>query len=144
MRLILKTTQMNNSSKEILKVLVVDDESSIANAFAVAITDHMNEYLRDKNKCVEVDTAESMNEALRLILQNSYRLVLTDINLREEGFTGIHLAQTIRSMQQTMPIVAMSGHYGSLEEDKLFAFTFPKFLQEIDILLERMQDLILS
>lgn len=59
------------------------------------------------------DSAKNGAKAMELLEANQYDLVLTDINLGDEEFTGIDVLRKIRSNPATkeMPVIAVSAYF---------------------------------
>jgi len=83
-------------------ILVVDDEASIAGV--------TREYFRRRG--YSVFTACDGLEALRLLQENEIDCCFTDINM--PGMGGLELAERIHQMDNTLPVIVMTG-YPSLE-----------------------------
>lgn len=80
------------------KVLVVDDNRALA--------ENIVEILDDEG--IAAGLAESGGDALALIADEGYNLVITDI--RMPGMTGIELLQRIREDWPEMPVVVMTAY----------------------------------
>lgn len=85
-----------------MKILVVDDEEGIL--------DVTEGYFQRKG--YEVYTASNGIEALEVLKRVSVECVFTDINMPQ--MDGLELAEQIRKMESTLPVVVMTG-YPSLE-----------------------------
>jgi CheY-like chemotaxis protein len=85
------------------RVLVVDDEEVIAWAIAQALA---------REGVMKVETAHSGEEALEVMQQGPFDLVITDI--RMEGMTGFELLTRIRGLYPDTGVVVMTA-YGSAE-----------------------------
>jgi putative nucleotidyltransferase with HDIG domain len=83
-------------------ILFVDDEESILNV--------SSEYFRRKG--YQTLTARTGIEALEILAQEGVDCCFTDINMPE--MNGLELAEKIRSLDNTMPVIVMTG-YPSLE-----------------------------
>lgn len=79
------------------KVLIVDDDA--------AVTKTLYKVIRSNN--LEADTAASGEEALQLLSEHSYALILMDINL--SGLDGFEVIEKIREHGLTVPIIIVSG-----------------------------------
>lgn len=79
------------------KVLIVDDDA--------AVTKTLYKVIRSNN--LEADTAASGEEALQLLSEHSYALILMDINL--SGLDGFEVIEKIRVHGLTVPIIIVSG-----------------------------------
>ena len=84
------------------RILVVDDEESVRHNLA--------ELLEIKNFCVTA--TESAEQALQLLEQNAFDLVLSDLLMPR--IDGIALAKAIKEMGVNVPVVVMTG-YASIE-----------------------------
>ena len=83
-------------------ILFVDDEESILNV--------SSEYFRRKG--YQTLTARTGAEALEILEQEAVDCCFTDINMPK--MNGLELAEKIRSLDNTMPVIVMTG-YPSLE-----------------------------
>ena len=81
-----------------MRVLVVEDETINREIMAEALVD----------AGFRVDEADSADEALRLLGQDGYQLLVTDIHMRGM-MDGIGLAQEAHSSYPKMPIVFVTG-----------------------------------
>ena len=88
-----------------MKALVVDDEADVR-AFLVECMEMAGN--------VEVDTAESGEEALGKAIQNRYDLVTLDIKM--PGATGIDILSVIRGMMPWGVIAIISGYAEGISE----------------------------
>lgn len=79
------------------KILIVDDEIKIRET----VSDALN------IKGYQVSTAASAQEALAIVPENAFDLILLDINLDDES--GIFVLKEIRKVQAKLPIVIYSG-----------------------------------
>lgn len=84
------------------RILVVDDESSITNALELIFGD----------RGYDVATAGNVAEALSLIRQRPFELVLTDLKLPDS--TGIELLAHIKEDDPGTEVILMTAH-GSLD-----------------------------
>jgi diguanylate cyclase (GGDEF)-like protein/PAS domain S-box-containing protein len=89
--------------KDIIKILVVDDEEIIRNILAL--------YLKDMG--YEPVTAMNGDEAIRIFDDNTPDLVLLDLNM--PGKSGFDVLQEIRSRNGDVPVIIISG-VGLIEE----------------------------
>jgi len=87
------------------KILVVDDEPSITDGLRLLLG--VEGY--------QVQTASSLGEAEVLIRQNSYELVLTDLQLPDDPQGGLSLLRTIRELSDGTEVIVITGH-GSVSE----------------------------
>ena len=88
--------------KQMAKILVVDDEQSIRNT------------LRDilEHEGYAVDIAENGKEALKLLLQNQYNVVLSDIKMPQ--MDGVELLDAINIKGIDTAVIMLSAH-GNIE-----------------------------
>jgi diguanylate cyclase (GGDEF)-like protein len=84
------------------KILVVDDEESVRHT--------LTELLQIRN--FRVTATESAEQALKLLEQNAFDVVLSDLLMPRVD--GIALAKTIKEMGLNVPVVVMTG-YASIE-----------------------------
>ncbi|MEG1935015.1 MAG: response regulator, partial [Rikenellaceae bacterium] len=80
-----------------IRILVVDDERAIRNT--------LKEVLEYENYVV--DTASSGSEALDMIGQKSYNLVITDIFM--DNMSGIELFNAVLHTKPDLPFIIISG-----------------------------------
>ncbi len=85
------------------RILVVDDEPPVADTIKMILT--MSGHL--------VDTAESVEQALRLFEAVKYDLIFTDYALGK--LTGLDLARVIKGQSPNLPIVLITGFAEALE-----------------------------
>ena len=116
-------------------ILIVDDEASIRQSLGAILTDEGYEIL----------TAESGEEALRVIEDEMPNLVLLDIWL--PGMDGIETLKAIKAEHPQLRVIIMSGH-GTIETavkaTKLGAFDFiekPLSLDKIILLVDHALDM---
>lgn len=88
---------MNNTPDQPLQILVIDDEAPIRNLLCDMLTGRF--------PCT---TASSAEEALLLLEQNSYAVVLSDIDLG--GMSGIDIIPRIREADGDTVVVMISGN----------------------------------
>ncbi|AOS98457.1 Signal transduction histidine-protein kinase BarA [Microbulbifer aggregans] len=102
------------------RVLAVDDHE--ANRLLIS------ELLRGLG--VETKVAASGEEALELFRQNSFDLILMDIQM--PGMDGIETTQQIRAEEadQRTPIIALTAHAGSEEKARLLAAGLDDYLSK--------------
>jgi putative nucleotidyltransferase with HDIG domain len=82
-----------------LKILVVDDEQSIRGV--------MKEYLEHDGR-YQVLTAKDGFEAMQIISREKVDCCFTDISM--PGMDGLELTERIQSLDNTIPVVVMTGH----------------------------------
>ena len=83
-------------------------------------------YLKDT--CV-VDYAQNASDALRMLNEKFYNIILMDINLGE-GMNGVDIAQTARKMKKyiDIPIIAMTGYALNDDKDNLLKCGFSHYI----------------
>jgi len=91
-----------------IKVLLVEDEKKIADSISRGL----------KELDYHVETAYNGSIGLRLFENNSFDLVITDINL--PGIDGFELCKIIRSRNQHIPVIMLTALAAT--EDKLEGF----------------------
>jgi DNA-binding NtrC family response regulator len=91
--------------KEKLKILVVDDQES------------MRALLQDMLDVIgyEVTLAEGGEEALKMLQESEFNLVLSDLNM--PGMDGTALLRSIKSSTPDLPVVIITG-YGTFHTEK--------------------------
>lgn len=82
------------------RILLVEDDSSIAQLIAMAMHDLGVPY--------ELEQVLSAEEARELWLQQPYDLLLTDYNLR--GMNGLALITALKEQQETAPMVLFTAY----------------------------------
>ena len=89
------------------KILVVEDNSAMRSLIAAALEQHLD---------VSVYEAENGFAALKLLPENEFRLIITDINMPD--INGLELISFLRQhpVYKTVPIVIISTE--SSEEDR--------------------------
>ena len=78
-------------------VLIVDDDRAVLTMLYKVI----------KSNGLEAETAASGEEALQLLSQKNYDLILLDVNMR--GIDGFQVVETIRSKNIKTPVIIVSG-----------------------------------
>ena len=86
------------------RILIVDDEKDIRNNIKAILNDE--DYL--------TDTAENSDEALQLIKENDFNLIILDVWLNDSALDGIELLKVIKISYKEIPVVVISGH-GNIE-----------------------------
>lgn len=86
---------MNNPGR---KVLVVDDD--------LAILELMSRIINKSG--YDVESASDAEEALKLIIENEFQLVISDISL--PGMSGIELFKKVRNKYGSPKFIFMSGY----------------------------------
>ncbi|MCH2534907.1 MAG: response regulator [Bdellovibrionales bacterium] len=79
-----------------VKILLVEDESDLAKLIA--------SYL----KGFDVKVAHQLEKAGRLMQENQFDLIITDVRLKEES--GLSLVRDLRGQKRTCPIILISGY----------------------------------
>ena len=93
-------TYPRNSSPAV--ILLVEDEKDVREALSAQLQDEGH----------QVDEAESGTEALTLLQQSPYDILLTDVMI--PGVNGIELVEQIAEFQHQPVTIVMTG-YGSVE-----------------------------
>jgi len=88
--------------KSISRILVVDDEQSVTDAFEIILVDQGH----------DVNTADTVAGALKLIHERAFDLVFTDLRLPDA--TGIDLLAQIKELCPETEVILMTAH-GSLD-----------------------------
>jgi DNA-binding NtrC family response regulator len=112
------------------KVLIVDDDK----AFLQILAERM------QNRGMEVSTAESAAEALKLLEKESYDAVLLDLMMPEMG--GIEALQIMRKKQPEIQVIFVTGHPSvskGVEAIKLGAMDFIPKPVDMSELTEKIQ-----
>ncbi|SVC23371.1 uncharacterized protein METZ01_LOCUS276225, partial [marine metagenome] len=86
------------------RILIVDDEKDIR--------DNIKAILADQSYLSE--TAESSDQALYLIEQNQFDLIILDVWLNDSKLDGMQLLNEIKNKHSETPIIIISGH-GNIE-----------------------------
>ncbi len=103
---------MNQSHNDTLpmqknRVLIVDDEEDL--------TWSISKRLYNECKDIDVQCANSGNDALDLLANQPFDIVVTD--LRMPGISGFQLLQTVKKRFPKMHVIVMTA-FGSLEIEK--------------------------
>ncbi len=85
------------------RILVVDDELDMLMLLRMIIED---------NTDYEVDTTNNPSEALKMVMENDYDLVISDLKM--PGMDGLELFGEVREMDPDLPLIIITA-YGSLE-----------------------------
>ena len=83
-----------------LRILLVEDDGSIARVLALA--------MRDLGVPYQLDQAFSGEEGLDLWERAPYDLILTDYNLR--GMSGIHMIAAIKALGHDVPTILFTAY----------------------------------
>lgn len=85
-----------------MRILLVDDQRSLRRSLSLML----------QGAGFETGEAESGEEALRHLAEQTYDLVITD--LRMEGMSGIDLLREIKKIAPTLPVILITA-YGSID-----------------------------
>ncbi len=117
------------------RILIVEDEQKIADTLKFGLAE--NGY--------DVDVAYDGNIGKRMILSNSYNLVVLDINL--PGVNGYELCRVIRSDNPNIPVIMLTalsalndkieGYDAGADDYVIMPFEFKELLMKIRVLLRR-------
>ena len=100
------------------RILVVDDEESIREIFYIGIT----------HSGYECETAPSGIEALELMEQKYFDVVITDIQM--PGLSGIELVQKIREKYAETSVIVMTGFFENFDYVKIIKLGAKDFVQK--------------
>lgn len=94
------------------RILIVDDEEATLFSYKKLLG----------NPSVEVDTSDTAEDAIRLIKENRYDAVITDLRLsHSESSEGLGIFRYIREHKPQTPTILLTG-YGSDEiRDKILS-----------------------
>lgn len=81
-------------------ILIVDDDAALLQALPQVVDLRM--------KDVQVETADSAQQALTLIKENDYDAIVSDVKM--PGMDGIELLAQIREVRPDTPVVLITGH----------------------------------
>src|SRR6266545_5020325 len=87
----------DDSGVDSLRVLVVDDHAPVLRFLAVAFS---------SNGCL-ITAASTAEEALELIAQQPFDLVVSDIKM--PGLSGLDVLQAVKGQQPRTPVVLITG-----------------------------------
>src|SRR2546430_989316 len=90
---------MANIEKASQRILIIDDDAQIR--------DLLNDFLSEKYDCTEASSAE---DALAVLNQSDFDLVLSDINMG--GISGLDLVPHVRELAPETVVVMISGQQG--------------------------------
>ena len=85
------------------RILVIDDELDMLMLLRMIIED---------NTDYEVDTTNNPSEALKMVMENDYDLVISDLKM--PGMDGLELFDEVKGMKPDLPLIIITA-YGSLE-----------------------------
>ena len=105
-----KTTDKLLQGKEKLKILIVEDDFDSLEYAKIVL----------RNMC-NIDTTESGEEAIELIKQNQYQLIIMDIGLK--GISGLEAVKVIRTINnyRDIPIIALTAFALKGDREKILA-----------------------
>lgn len=101
--LILNLVEMMNESNDFIKVLIVDDEERLLRILRLGL----------KPKGIEVLTSSTAEEALKLILNKTIDIVVTDVRLGG-GMSGVDLVYELERLGVDLPVIVMTA-YGDVD-----------------------------
>lgn len=114
-----------------IKILVVDDDSSIRNMLAIVL----------KKNGYQVTAVDSSEEALRCLKDRPFELIISDIKM--PGISGIELLKKIKTITPEVPVImitAFASANDAVEAMKLGAedyITKPFNLDELKLIIEK-------
>lgn len=114
-----------------MRILVVDDDATIIQLLQEALP----------ALGYAADYAESGEQAIKLLREKGYDLVLSDIRMPEKN--GIDVAREAYQKSPHMPILFMSGNPNTIVEDQSFLakpFTIAELEMRIDTALTPSDD----
>ena len=85
---------------EIAQILLVDDDPALLQALSLMVS------LRMSN--VQVHTADSASQALKLLQQHEYHAIVSDIKM--PGMDGFDLLATMSQQYPEIPVLFITGH----------------------------------
>ncbi|MEA2084733.1 MAG: response regulator [Thermodesulfobacteriota bacterium] len=85
------------------RILVIDDELDMLMLLRMIIED---------NTDYEVETTNNPSEALKMVMENDYDLVISDLKM--PGMDGLELFDEVREMKPDLPLIIITA-YSSLE-----------------------------
>jgi CheY-like chemotaxis protein len=78
----------------------------------------------------DIDTITSGRKIDAQLSQNSYQLILTDINLGDEELSGIEVMHQIRKQSPLMPIIAITAYSMATDIDRFREQGFTDFISK--------------
>jgi two-component system response regulator YesN len=81
------------------QILAVDDDEQILFVWRGAFLEYEDQF--------HIETAQSGEEALELVMQTAFDLVVTDIRI--PGMNGYELTEAIRQLNQDLPVIWITG-----------------------------------
>lgn len=119
------------SEKDKIKLLMVDDETEFLESTAVAL----------KRRGLDVSTAGSGAEAMVMISQSDFDIVLLDVKM--PGMDGVEVLERIASVKPGLPVIMLTGH-GNIEDafksSKIGVVDFLSKPYDMDYLAEKIRD----
>ena len=85
------------------KILVIDDELDMLMLLRMIIEDNTDH---------EVETTNNPSEALKMVRENDYDLIISDLKM--PSMDGLELCDEVRKMYPDLPLIMITA-YGSLE-----------------------------
>lgn len=85
------------------RILVIDDELDMLMLLRMIIED---------NTDYEVEATNNPSEALKMVMENDYDLVVSDLKM--PGMDGLELFDEVKGMKPDLPLIIITA-YGSLE-----------------------------
>jgi ActR/RegA family two-component response regulator len=110
------------------RLLIVDDETGFAEVLCK----------RMRRRGVEAASAESGDEAVRLLRREEFDVAIVDLKL--QGMNGIEILKVFRLMAPEMPVLMLTGHGSEEARDeclKLGAVGYLSKPVEFDRLLDK-------
>jgi CheY-like chemotaxis protein len=103
------------------KILIVDDEEAILFAFSKVLTGTNS----------EIQTAQSLDEALDLLKRNAYGAVIADLRLSgTSNNEGYQVIQSARADQKECKIIVMTAYGDDTTKEKVSSFGVDCFLEK--------------
>jgi two-component system, chemotaxis family, chemotaxis protein CheY len=100
-------------------ILVVDDEKHVAQTFQAGL---------EKLPCCQVEVATSGEQALSLLQEQPYHLVITDYKM--PGMSGLVLAELIRQQWPALPILMITAYASDLPRDAVHGDQIARILNK--------------
>jgi CheY-like chemotaxis protein len=109
-----------HQNKVLTKILYIEDDE-IAVKYVATVTKGL----------YSVDAAKDSDEALKMVKQNKYEIILMDINLRR-GMDGLELTKVIRKMEdyKSTPIVAITAFAMGREKEEFLSKGMTHYLSK--------------
>ena len=83
-----------------LKLLIVDDE--------IVVQQSCVDIFNEKSACYDITTVSSGEEALRILEENQFDIILTDIKM--PGLPGLQLLPAIKKKYPNTAIIVITGY----------------------------------